>query len=198
MMNKLSLSALGALHLTTRARATYARRILAIAVGALALGAAPKAHAQASIIRDPNFFPDLTVSVSAPTHVPAYDISYITFTVSNLAPISGFFKNGTSGAVSAHVDFTGLVPILVQGSGGLQCNFSKQTTGGEWSIVGCSGSMAWGSSATVYVYFQPAQSFYCGRPTYTDAFVSYTAGGTERSASNNRAIARTDLMSCIN
>jgi hypothetical protein len=198
-MNQLSLTALDAPHLTPRARAArHARRIVALALGALALGSSPKAHAQLSTIQDPKYLPDLTVSVSAPIQVTAYDISYVTFSVSNLAPTSGFFRAGMANDVRAHVDLTGLVPVLVQGAGGLQCSFSKNTTGGEWSTVDCWGSMAWGSTATIHVYFQPAQSFYCGRPTYTDAFVSYTAGGAERSSTNNRAIARTDLIGCIN
>jgi hypothetical protein len=134
------------------------------------------------------------VKVDAPSSVNAYEMTYVTIKVDNLAPLSGAWPVGTASNVDVSIDLTGLDPQLHWADGGLTCGWRNGASPG-WSLYGCSGSIPWGSSATIYIWVVPSLDFYCGRPVYTDGAV--TAPGLERSTANNRAIARSDLINCI-
>jgi hypothetical protein len=175
------------------------------AIGALLLGSSTQANAQMLgeklVIIDPAMQPDLRVSVNVPASIPAYDLSLMEIKINNDGPTKGNFalplpRNG----VRLLTDLTNLVPVLIYPPAGFTC--SQPVSGSAepiWSQVTCSGSMGWGEATSIYVYVRPvSNTYYCGRPTYADAAVSYTTGGTERTSTNNRAISRVDFHGCIN
>ena len=172
------------------------QRLAAVGVVfAAILGSANLAGAQKLLI-DPNSLPDVGVTVIAPTSVPAYDMSYVTVKINSQGPNTTFVYRYAFNTVNVTVDFTRLTPVYVWADNGLTCNQSFNA-GAAWNVVGCSGSLPWGVTATMYVYFYPMSAdFYCGTPTYVDAGV--TMSDSERSSANNRSIARIDMTGCIN
>ncbi len=161
--------------------------------GMLAVG--PAASAQFRLV-DPNTLPDLGVRVIAPSAVPAYDMSYVTLKIDSLGPVGNYTFNGAN-AVQANIDFTRLTPVYVWADSGLNCN-QGANRGPAWNAVTCTGSLPFGSTATILVWFMPmSHDFYCGTPTYVDAAVAPLASG-ERNGANNRSIARVDMVNCIN
>jgi hypothetical protein len=159
------------------------------------LGGAHLASAQGELIVNPSTLPDVGVTVIAPSPVPAYDTSYVTVKIDSQAPAAGFYYRGAYNTVNVVVDFTRLTPVYVWVDSGLTCT-SSYDAAQAWNVVRCSGSLPWGVTATMYVWFQPMTAFYCGTPTYVDAGI--TMSGRERSSANNRSIARIDTTGCIN
>jgi hypothetical protein len=103
--------------------------------------------------------------------------------------------HGTGSDVTLRLDFTWLKPQSFS-SGGFTCTVTNPQGGtalsDDWNVMTCTGFVAWGATAIIQVQAQSSQMT-CGRIiTYTDAFVSTTA--MERSRTNNRAIARTDVF----
>ncbi len=176
-------------------------RTSALVAGASAflLASVQPASAQQVILKDPATLPDLSVSVSSPETTFAYQAGHLSATVTNGAPTSGVFRIGTtSNSVQANLDLTGLVPFYVQAAGGLSCRFTPGAAANTWDQIVCEGTMAWGTSAKIDVWFMPTTAWYCGHPTYTDISARYLSGSSDRSTTNNRAIARTDMVGCIN
>jgi len=181
------------------------------ALAAMTAATVTSSHAAgaAAIIVNPATLPDLTVSMAAPATTPAYQIASLTVTVSNLPPTTGIWRAGTGNNVLAHVDLTGMTAVHAEGDSGMNCQFSTHNAATPWSTVDCTGTLAWGATATLTIFFQPAtdatspvnacsSTYYCGQPAYADASVSYLSGGSERSSANDRALSRVDMVDCIN
>jgi hypothetical protein len=170
-------------------------RLLAFAVAAaVTLGGVGRAQAQFTII-NPNLLPDLSVSVNAPQSDNAYTDFLVTASVAASAPAMSFQPYGSSGA-SLILDLSGYQVLWFSADPVLSC-WSSQILP-DWAQVVCSGSIAWGSGASVRISVLPAES-YTGlcRPGYSDASVTATSGG-DRNSANNRSIARTSLVNCLN
>ena len=169
-------------------------RLLAFAVAAaVTLGGVGRAQAQFTII-NPNLLPDLSVSVNAPQSDDPYNDFLVTASVAASAPAMSF-SYGSSGA-SLILDLSGYQVLWFSADPVLSC-WSSQILP-DWAQVVCSGSIAWGSGASVRVSVLPAESWtgLC-RPGYSDALVTATSGG-DRNSANNRSIARTSLVNCVN
>jgi len=174
--------------------AKCARWALAAAIGGLAIGSSNHANAQVSLPA-PGKQPDLEVSVSVPAVTPAYQIAAFSMTARNLAPLNWVGRKIPTDTVVVTMDLAGLEPLYVQAPAGFTCQFSARYDANFYYVT-CYGSMKWGSSATIDVWAEP--QLYCGTPSYTDAGAMYTNGQIDSTPTNNRAIARTDVESCIN
>ena len=164
--------------------------------GVVAAGSTASAQFSGRLIVDPNTLPDLGVRVMAPSAVPAYDAAYLTVKVDSLGP-NGYYSLTGANTVRADIDFTRLQPFYVWADSGLSCN-QGVNRGHAWNTVTCTGSLPFGATATIQIWFLPmSQEFYCGTPTYVDAAVAPPANG-DRNISNNRSIARVDMINCIN
>jgi hypothetical protein len=183
-------------------------RLTLAAVGVAALFVSlPANAAPAPIIVNPNTLPDLTVSITAPPVVDAYQVSTLTVTVSNAPPVYAL-SSTTTDSVIVHLDLTGYVAQAAQGPAGFSCTVVNGNANTPWSMVNCTGPVAEGSSAAITVYFDPAADYanaantcaawYCGQPGYADASVSYYSRRAERVTTNNRAMSRIDTDGCIN
>lgn len=159
-----------------------------------------------AVVLNPVNLPDLSVSMNAPATVQAYNNASFTVSVTNSAPQIAIVGSGRT--VRAHVDLTGMTAVSAQSDAGLTCTVSVANAQTPWSVVDCIGTLAYGASTTILVTFAPGpqinspnacnSNFYCGQPTYADASVQYWSGSaSERSTSNNRAIARIDNIDCL-
>lgn len=176
--------------------AKCARWALAAAIGGLAIGSADQANAQATII-SPDKMPDLTVAVSAPPLMQAYEITALSMTATNLPPSGNIaLRKIPTDDVALTMDLAGLEPLFVQAPAGFTCQFGARPWDPNFYWVSCYGKLSWGSSATVEVWAEAQVN--CGTPAYTDAYAAYTGGRTDRTLANNRAISRTDFEICIN
>ena len=183
--------------LSTKSAATkWARWALAAAIGGLAIGSTDYANAQATLI-PPDKLPDLTVAVSAPPLMQAYEITALSMTATNLAPTANMvLRKIPKDDVVVTMDLAGFEPLFVQAPTGFTCQFGARPWDPNFYYVTCHGKLAWGSSATVEVWAEGQVN--CGTPAYTDAAAAYTAGQTDRTFANNRSIARSDFDICIN
>lgn len=155
---------------------------------------------------NPATLSDLSVTMSAPTTIYPYGASSLTINVTNAPPIT-VYRAGAGTLVRAHMDLTGLIATSAVSDAGLSCTVSTANPDTPWSVVDCIGTLAYGASTIITVQFQPAtgyapanscnHSWYCGEPMYADASVVNWSGGSERSLSNNRALARIDSAGCI-
>jgi hypothetical protein len=168
-------------------------------VTGLVLGPANPASAQRLLLPvDPDYLPDLTVSVSAPNSMRDNEDGLMSVTVNNQAPTKGFWRYGLGNNVALTVDFTGFfVNYVKTEDGSLTCTIrppNPASLGGPiWNVVDCTGFIAWGSSSRISVGVHP-YSLCDGRPGYTDAGASFApSSDRERTNANNRAIARTNL-----
>ncbi len=161
-----------------------------------------------AVILNQTSLPDLSVSMNAPPTVEAYQDSSFTVSVTNSPPANTIYVAGTGRTVRAHIDLTGMTAVSAQSDAGLSCTVSVANAQTPWSVVDCIGTLAYGASTTILVTFRPGtynstsntcnSYFYCGQPTYADASVQYWSGSaSERSTSNNRAMARIDNVDCI-
>jgi hypothetical protein len=179
--------------------AKCARWAFAAAIGALALGSSDHASAQLSgaVIIDPAKQSDLSVAVSAPVLMQAYDIAALSMTATNAGPTGAVsYRAIQNNQVVMTMDLAGLEPLFVQAPPGFNCHFGARIWDQNFYYVSCTGNMAWGSSATMEVWAEGL--VLCDTPAYTDAGAFYTGGQMERTSANNRAIARTDFNICIN
>jgi len=176
--------------------ARCARWALAVAIGGLAIGSADQANAQATLI-SPDKMPDLTVAVSAPPLMQAYDITALSMTATNVPPVGNIaLRKIPTDDVVLTMDLAGFEPLFVQAPAGFTCQFGARPWDPNFYWVSCHGKLSWGSSGTVEVWAEAQVN--CGTPAYTDAFAAYTGGRTDRTSANNRAISRSDFEVCIN
>lgn len=181
---------------TKSAASKWARWALAAAIGGLAIGSAEHANAQATLI-PPDKLPDLAIAVSAPPLMQAYEITALSMTATNFAPTAPMvLKKLPNDQVVMTMDLAGFEPLFVQAPAGFSCQFGSRPFDPNFHYVTCHGKLKWGSSATVEVWAEAQVN--CGTPAYTDAATAYTAGQTDRTFANNRAITRSDFDICIN
>ena len=195
--------------LTIRAGAKRAVWVIAGVGAALLMTSAASAAGPVNVVSTLTTLPDLSVTMNAPATVLAYDPASFTLSVTNSPAPTGIYIAGAGRTVRAHVDLTGMVATSATSDAGLSCTVSVSNAVTPWSVVDCIGTLAYGASTTIQVNFTPGtayappantctSAFYCGQPTYADASVTYWGGSTsERSTSNNRAIARIDNVDCI-
>lgn len=149
--------------------------------------------------------PDLVVAVSAPAQIPQKGQMLVQVRVDNTlaptpcgstrCPLAGSTVQGT-----VLVRFTGLQPLTIQvdGTTGLKCELGPG--GSAPSFVSCGGEIPANGTAIINIGVQESGNnctVYCS-PVYTDAIVDQGNAVAERSEANNRSLAVTDVINCIN
>lgn len=180
---------------------THTRRALVLVANLLAsaLLLTSAAPADAQIKRPKTSVPDLVVTTSVnPTMDSGIGQVLATIKVSNTEPsaLPGQIVLPGTRVEGIHltVHFTGLSPVLLSPDSGFHCWISN-----PGDVTCDSGAVNPGATATVEII--AAAKGPCGdslscAPAYTDARVD--APVPERSTTNNRALAVTDLINCIN
>ncbi len=146
--------------------------------------------------------PDLQVTVIAPPQMYQGDVDVVQIDVTNpltrlrpqqTSPLAGSAAKG----VTVEVLFTGFEALDVQGDSGFQCVLSGDVPATGFWCTG--GIIAPGGTATISVSVRQNYgncSRYCS-PAYTDVRLDPSNTIAERSETNNRGLAVTDII-CIN